>query len=70
LQFARGGLDVVLPGLLFKAMQLGEFAPVFEVVVGVLIIFNGDDLRTAAIEQSHGSTNVDDADGHVEPIQH
>jgi hypothetical protein len=51
-------------------MQLGDFAPVFEVVVGVLIIFNGDDLRATAIEQSHGSTNVDDADGHVEPIQH
>jgi hypothetical protein len=70
LQFSGWGPDVILSRLLFHRLQVGQFTPVLKIVVDVLIVFDGHDFCTSAIQQCDRPTHIHHADGHVEPVQY
>ena len=69
LQFPRRGFDVIFAELFFHRVQVGKLAPIFEVVVDVLIVLDRDHLGAATVQERHGTTHVDHTDGHIKSIQ-
>ena len=69
LQLSRRGFDVIFAQLFFHRVQVGKLAPVFEVVVDVLIVLDRDHLGTATVQERHGTTHIDHTDGHIKSIQ-
>ena len=69
LQFPRRGFDVIFAELFFHRVQVGKLAPIFEVVVDVLIVLDRDHLGTATVQERHGTTHIDHTDGHIKSIQ-
>ena len=43
--------------------------PRFKIVIGVVAIFEVDDLSHFSIDESEGTPYIDDMDGHIGPIQ-
>ena len=69
LKFTRRGFDVIFAELFFQRVQVRKLAPIFEVVVDVLLVLDRDHLGTAAVQERHGTTHIDHTDGHIKSIQ-
>ena len=69
LQLSRRGFDVIFAQLFFHRVQVRKLAPIFEVVVDVLIVLDRDHLGTTTVQERHGTTYIDDTDGHIKSIQ-
>jgi hypothetical protein len=69
LQFPRRCFDVILSGLFVQGLQIRQFTPVVEIVVDVLVIFDGDHFGAVAIQEGHRAAHIDYTNSHVEPVQ-
>ena len=49
LNFEVDRLQVIFAGLFFQSENLADLAPIVEIIVRVLAIFNRDDLRTTTV---------------------